>query len=387
MNKKILTLFSLVSILLILPFTKIKADKCEINAEIVFIVDTSGSMSWPGEERDTLCSIIDSVVQKLKNQNVNLTYKVYALSNSNNLVSRKPCETDYITYNVCGGNDSGDNEHWGNAIVWAVNNHPWTAPIKIIMPISDEGPYCGDDCDANDTNSIKNATSAANAIGAYVFPLQGNSGSSCCSSTMTKLVNGTKANDQKFVWGGTAEDMANAIYTAVMRAAWDGDGDGYMTMECPCDPDNPPPGMIGCYDCSDTDSGIVHECFYGGLVPCGRLVNDPNTNIDETAPCTLCHLFVLLRRIVDFALTNIVFPLAILMTAIGSFFLLTSAGDPARVSQGKKLITTVVIGVIIILAGWLIVNTFLYFLTGEATPGGIATILGKPWHEFSCPVP
>jgi len=117
-----------------------------------------------------------------------------------------------------------------------------------------------------------------------------------------------------------------------------------------------------------------------GLVPCGRETDDPGTPIDETVPCTLCHLFVLFKRIVDFVTINIIFPLAALMFVVGGVMLLTAGGGPRRIEKGKKILTAVVIGLVIILAAWLIVNTVIVFLTPAGSPF-------QAWHTIVCPVP
>lgn len=176
-------------------------------------------------------------------------------------------------------------------------------------------------------------------------------------------------------------DLVDTIKKAVARAIFDKDGDGYLNMVCPCDEDLMATfGLIGCWDCDDTDAGIIHECFYGGLVPCGRKVDDPDTAIDETAPCTLCHFFVLFKRIVDYVTINIIFPLAVLMFVIGGIMLLTATGDPERIRGGKKLLKATVIGLAIALAAWLIVNTIIVLLTPAGSPF-------QSWHTINCPVP
>lgn len=125
----------------------------------------------------------------------------------------------------------------------------------------------------------------------------------------------------------------------------------------------------------------------GGLVPCGRHCDDPDTLVREDVPCTLCHLFVLLKRLTDFALKNILFPAAVLMLVIGGAMFLSAGGSPEKIVTAKNLLFTTIMGIIIVLASWLIVNTFLYFLTKETTPGGVTAILGNPWNQINCPVP
>ncbi|MBZ9578270.1 TrbC/VirB2 family protein [Patescibacteria group bacterium] len=380
-NKKIFVLyFLIISILIgIIPIFSADAELCVIDAEIVFVVDTSGSMN---NEWITLCNVIDDVVDSLEKKDVILKYTIYGID------MLKVCATGVLPYAGCGA-PHGDREQWGPAVEDRAQNYPWTAPIKIIMPISDEGPYCGNGCTddgvidtpSNDDNdSIVNAANAADANGVYVFPLEGDGASGCCSNSMNDLVVSTTANDKKFIWGGTPADMADDIYAAVMMAAWDGDGDGFMTMDCPCDPTDLPPGIIGCWDCNDTDALIIWECLYGGLVPCGRLVDDPGTALDESAPCTLCHILVLFKRVVDYVTVNIIFPLAVLMFVISGIMLLTATGDPEKIRGGKKLLKATVIGLVIVLAAWLIVNTIVVFLTPAGSPF-------QSWHTINCPVP
>jgi len=117
----------------------------------------------------------------------------------------------------------------------------------------------------------------------------------------------------------------------------------------------------------------------GGLVPCGRSCDDPCTKECECAPCTLCHLFVLFKRIVDFLTLNIIFPLAVLMIVVGGVMFLTAGGDPGRIGGAKKILTATVIGLAIILAAWLIVDTVITFLTPAGSPF-------QNWSTINCPV-
>ena len=119
-----------------------------------------------------------------------------------------------------------------------------------------------------------------------------------------------------------------------------------------------------------------------GLVPCGG---------DGEPRCQLCHLFVLFKNVVDFLLTKIIPPLAVLMLAIGGFMyvfaylspseaLAGGKGGPALLSQAKKLIVSVIFGLLILFAAWIIVNTF-FQLIGMAEWTG----LKEGWWKIDCP--
>lgn len=99
----------------------------------------------------------------------------------------------------------------------------------------------------------------------------------------------------------------------------------------------------------------------GGLVPCGQHTDNPNTPYDETEPCTLCHFFILIDRIVDFFIFRLVPPIALLMITIAALMFIFSMDNPQTISQAKRIMTSVFIGMIIIytsytLVGWLLVS-------------------------------
>ena len=128
------------------------------------------------------------------------------------------------------------------------------------------------------------------------------------------------------------------------------------------------------------DEGTCSEDKKGGLVPCGKTCDDPDTPVNECCPCTLCHLFVLFKKVTDFATTHIAIPLAIVMLTIGGIIMVTAAGNPGQIGQGKAVIRAVAIGLILVFAAWLIVNTIVTFLTPLEHPL-------KAWYEIDCPVP
>ena len=126
-------------------------------------------------------------------------------------------------------------------------------------------------------------------------------------------------------------------------------------------------------------SGICSEEKKGGLVPCGKTCDDPDTPVNECCPCTLCHLFVLFKKVVDFATTYIAIPLAVVMLTIGGIIMVTATGNPGQISQGKGVIRAVVIGLLLVFAAWLIVNTIVTLLTTLEHPL-------RAWYEIECPL-
>lgn len=108
-----------------------------------------------------------------------------------------------------------------------------------------------------------------------------------------------------------------------------------------------------------------------GLVPCGG---------EDEAPCTLCHIFLLLDNILNFLFFTIVPPLAILMIAIGGAMFLFSSGNPKLLGQGKEVLKATLIGLFIIYGSWVLVKLFFLGI-------GVAewTGLKEGWFQIDCP--
>ena len=117
---------------------------------------------------------------------------------------------------------------------------------------------------------------------------------------------------------------------------------------------------------------FIPSFVYANLVPCGGL-NQP--------PCQFCHLFVMLDGIIDFVLLYIVFPVASLLIIFSGGTLMFSSGDPGKIDQGKKILFSTIIGLIIIFSAWLIVNEFMRAI-GVANWTGI----GDGWWTIYCPI-
>lgn len=112
-------------------------------------------------------------------------------------------------------------------------------------------------------------------------------------------------------------------------------------------------------------------CPTEGLVPCGT----------EDCPCQFCHFFVLFDNIVRFVLFNLVPPIAVLMLVIAGVMFFTATGSPEKINEAKKIITSTVLGLLIIFAAWIIINTVFMFI-------GVAgwTGLREGWFQIDCPI-
>jgi len=98
-----------------------------------------------------------------------------------------------------------------------------------------------------------------------------------------------------------------------------------------------------------------------GLVPC----NGPD--------CKLCHLLVLIVNITNFLMRNIAAPLAGLMFLVGGIMMVAAGGSESRFSKGKEIFLNTLIGVVIVLSSWAIVNTLIMIF-------GSGQLAGNWWN-------
>ncbi len=107
-----------------------------------------------------------------------------------------------------------------------------------------------------------------------------------------------------------------------------------------------------------------------GLVPCGGI----NEN-----PCTYCDLLQLVKNVIDF-LVYLIFPIAAIMIIWGGIVVMTAGDSAERAGEGRKIITAAVVGILIALLSWLILDTIIQV----TAPNFEVANLGRPWRQLKC---
>ncbi|MFA5994014.1 MAG: hypothetical protein WC823_03585 [Parcubacteria group bacterium] len=106
-----------------------------------------------------------------------------------------------------------------------------------------------------------------------------------------------------------------------------------------------------------------------GLVPCGT---------GDTA-CTLCDLIVGFSNLTTF-LTKILVVITLAGMFVSGVLYILSAGDDGMMTTAKNAAKSSLIGFIIVLGAWLIVNVTLWVVSGD-----VAKVMpGSTWYEFTC---
>ncbi len=113
----------------------------------------------------------------------------------------------------------------------------------------------------------------------------------------------------------------------------------------------------------------------GGLVPCGG---------ETQPPCQFCHLFVMLKTIIDFVLVYIVFPVATLLIIIGGIMFFLYVENPQQAEQAKHLLTATVIGLVIIFSAWLVIG--LFFTAIGLSDFALSLTGPNNWFIINCPI-
>jgi len=130
--------------------------------EVIFLFDTSGSMS---DEAVELCAALDGIQESLEAFGLNVTIKVWGIAPGIQIT----CLTEYVSqYGPI------QNESWAEAVTLMSPNYPWQPGARILVPISDEGPFNGDPCNTpEDTAAVEEAILIANKHNVIVNVIQG----------------------------------------------------------------------------------------------------------------------------------------------------------------------------------------------------------------------
>ena len=157
----------------------------------------------------------------------------------------------------------------------------------------------------------------------------------------------------------------------------------------------------GRYDAGEPTSTAI--AAYDGLVPCGKCVSvdsvvvliakptdEAQCGVTEGTPtnikyvhCQFCHFFVMLEGIVDFILFQLIPPIAVLMIVIGALMFIFGGSSPTTVMRGRSIMTSVAIGLVIIFAAWLLINTLLLVLGLSDFAINLGVGPGE-WNKIPC---
>jgi len=101
------------------------------------------------------------------------------------------------------------------------------------------------------------------------------------------------------------------------------------------------------------------------LVPCNNN-NAPVTNSDgsitQPVKCDFNQLMNMVNIVIKFLLFDMAIPIAAIMFTFAGFELVTSGGSTEKRGLAKKVFTNAVIGLIIAVACWLIVDSVLHIM-------------------------
>ena len=125
---------------------------------------------------------------------------------------------------------------------------------------------------------------------------------------------------------------------------------------------------------SDNTCSNINSC--GGIIPCGRHGNDPVTPWDDSAPCTFCHLVLLMQLLIEFLL-KLAAVVSILVIVYAGLRYMLAAGDTSGMQTAKTALRYALTGFAVVFISWALVSTILTML------GYIDPITGT-WYAVDC---
>lgn len=106
-----------------------------------------------------------------------------------------------------------------------------------------------------------------------------------------------------------------------------------------------------------------------GLVPC------------KGPDCDWCDLLQLIVNLINFAIYNIFFPLALLLILWGGIMMVSAGGKEENYKKGKEILKNTIIALVIILCAWFLVNALITTLAGSVSIEGFNP---ADWFKINC---
>ena len=129
-----------------------------------------------------------------------------------------------------------------------------------------------------------------------------------------------------------------------------------------------------------TFTSTVDAALLSGIVPCGLQADDVGTvDSDENSPCTLCHLVIGVKRIVDWAVKIMTYFALVVIVAMGILYIV-SVGDTKMTGMAKEGLKAILFGFALMLLIWLFVAVVLVTLARPLSDFKT----GAMWWQFTC---
>ncbi len=108
----------------------------------------------------------------------------------------------------------------------------------------------------------------------------------------------------------------------------------------------------------------------------------PNTSFAALVPCNgvecqTCHFIQLGSNIITWLIT-IMATICAIVVAIAGFKMVTAGGDAGAISEARGMITNVVVGFVILLSAWLVIDTVMKMFVKDNVEGY------GPWNQIQC---
>jgi len=123
---------------------------------------------------------------------------------------------------------------------------------------------------------------------------------------------------------------------------------------------------------------LAAEEITGGGGPVGFLwkgTGKGGKTCNVAGPCDFCDALIVTKNAITF-LFEIAVPITVAMIAYGAIRMMIAAGNEEQVKNARQIMTSAVVGLVIVLAAWIIVNTILHLLAKDPT---VAV-----WNEITC---
>ncbi|MCC6620363.1 MAG: hypothetical protein IT385_03865 [Deltaproteobacteria bacterium] len=149
--------------------------------DIVFVFDTSASM---GDDAAAVCGFASSMIAGLEDRGIETRATYWGITNT----AAIPCVTSSVAAEL-GSTVPGDpppelatletcdaggvaSENWAPAVAIVADGFDWApGAVRLVIPMSDEGPHCGAPISATDEVAIDHAGAVARASGVLVSPV------------------------------------------------------------------------------------------------------------------------------------------------------------------------------------------------------------------------